>query len=74
MYTHLAAGFVNDGRLDPRFQELMERLARKNGWFVPVTTLLDLLAPADGPTIISAGQRRDLERRWLWSKIRVGRT
>jgi len=74
MYTHLAAGFVNDGVLDRRFEELMKRLASKNGWFVPVTTLLDFLAPADGPTIISGGQRRDLERRWLRSKVRVGRT
>ena len=27
----------------------MTRLAAKNGWFVPVTTLLDYLADAHGP-------------------------
>ena len=72
MYTHLASGFFRDGRLDPRFAELMKRLAAKNGWFVPVTTLLDHLAGRRGRTIITAAQRRGLERRWLRNKILTG--
>ena len=70
MYTHLARGFWSNGTLDPRFQRLIDRLARKNGWFVPVTTLLDYLRDQRGQTVISAAQRRDLERRWLLSKLR----
>lgn len=72
MYTHFASGFSVDGELNPRFRELMQRLASRNGWFVPVTTLLDHLVEKRGLTILSAAQRRALEHRWLRSKIRVG--
>ena len=72
MYTHFASGFFSDGTLSQRFKELMERLARKNGWFVPVATLLDYLSAQHGETIITAAQRRGLERRWLLSKLSVG--
>lgn len=72
MYTHFASGFWSEGRLDPRFQAVMTRLAGKNGWFVPVTTLLDYLAEQRGLTAISPAQRRRLEWRWLLSKARVG--
>ena len=41
MYTHFAFGFMRDGKLEPRFRALMERLAQKGGWFVPVSRLLD---------------------------------
>ncbi len=74
MYTHFASGFCQDGRLDPRFEELMTRLAAKNGWFVPVATLLDYLAKVRGQATLTAAQRRGLEWRWLLSKARVGFT
>jgi hypothetical protein len=72
MYTHFASGFSSDGELNPRFQDLMQRLAARNGWFVPVTTLLDYLVERRGLTILTPAQRRALERRWLRSKMRVG--
>lgn len=72
MYTHLASGFVTHGKVDARFEDLMRRLARKNGWFVPVATLLDHLAMDNGTTVITPRERRRLERSWLWSKIAVG--
>jgi hypothetical protein len=74
MYAHFAAGFSRDGQLDPRFVELMTRLSRKDGWFVPVATLLDFLAEQRGEVPISGHERRALERRWLWSKVRLGST
>jgi hypothetical protein len=69
MYSHLAAGFSDRGRLHPRFRSLMERLSRLNGWFVPVSTLLDYLRQAQGPYVISDRERRRLESRWLWEKV-----
>lgn len=72
MYTHFAAGFVSDGRLDRRFETLMTRLARKNGWFVPVVELLDHLAERNGLPALTDAERRRLELRWLLSKARVG--
>jgi hypothetical protein len=74
MYTHLACGFYQDGRLDGRFATLMERLARKNGWFVPVATLLDYLLQVRGAHLLTAAERRRLERRWLVNKLRTGPT
>ena len=69
MYTHFGHGFVEGGRLQPRFRTLMERLSRKNGWFVPVSTLLDYLRQQRQNVAISAAERQSLERRWLWEKL-----
>jgi len=72
MYAHFAYRFAQDGVLNPRFRSLMERLSRKNGWFVPVSTLLDFLASTQPSTVLSHRQRRVLEHRWLMHKIRFG--
>jgi hypothetical protein len=49
----------------------MRRLSAMNGWFVPVTTLLDFLLERNGRHVIADGERRALERRWLAHKARV---
>jgi hypothetical protein len=69
MYTHFGHGFVNDGKLDPEFRRLMVRLARKGGWFVPTSTLLDFLAEERGITVLNDQRRRSLETHWLWEKL-----
>jgi hypothetical protein len=69
IYTHLAKGFVEKGRIDNRFKTLMERLASMNGWFVPVCTLLDFIVQTRGGHVITSGERNFLERKWLWHKI-----
>ena len=74
MYTHFASGFVSDARLNERFAALMTRLARKNGWFVPASTLLDHLASRRGSTTITPAQRGALERRWLRARLLSGHT
>src|SRR4029077_15318258 len=48
MYTHLAAGFLEKGKINTRFKILMERLSKMNGWFVPVHTLLDFILQGRG--------------------------
>jgi hypothetical protein len=50
IYTHFSNGFVKGKRLNPRFRGLMERLAQKDGWFVPVSTVLDYLLKIRGDT------------------------
>lgn len=73
IYTHFAKGFYRDGSLNAEFRQCMERLSRKNGWFVPVATLLDHLRAKQGGThILAPWERRKLEYRWLLEKIRVG--
>jgi hypothetical protein len=74
MYTHFAVGFYRDGSLDSRFEQLIRRLSRMNGWFVPVRTLLDFLLEVNGRHELSPAERRRLEWCWLWHKARVGRT
>ena len=71
MYTHFACGFCDGGRLDPQFQSLMQRLAQKDGWFVPVGVLLDHLLQIQGHHEISNSQRRQLECEWLRDKIHI---
>jgi hypothetical protein len=73
VYTHFAQGFAEEGRADPRFVELMRRLASLPGWFVPASTLLDFLRTrpgwrhdADPETL------RRMQRRWLASKLSHG--
>jgi hypothetical protein len=67
MYTHFWS-FASEGRADARFERLMRRLSTKNGWFVPVTTLLDHLLQAKGRHEITSAERDRLERQWLLYK------
>ncbi len=69
MYTHFGHGYVENGALHPRFRELMTRLSRKGGWFVPVTALLDYLRERNGPVTLTNAQRRSFETKWLLEKI-----
>jgi hypothetical protein len=71
MYVHFGHGFTDTrGQLDSRFRRAMERVARKNGWFAPVKTMLDLLRGRN-PHFTDRDRRR-LERRWILDKIRFG--
>lgn len=77
MYTHFGHGYTDSANsLNPRFRELIGRLSRKGGWFVPVSTLLDHLSLQNNPTgvrrEITPAERRRLERRWLAHKVRFG--
>ena len=69
MYTHFASGFVKDGSLHPRFVALMQRLAKKNGWFVPVTTLLDHLRKSRSDHRIPPAELQSMEMGWLRHRI-----
>ena len=73
MYTHFGKGF-DDGGIDAEFRRLMERLAAKRGWFVPVSTLLDHLLQVNGHRVITRRERRRLERDWLRYKLLAGTT
>jgi len=74
MYAHFAYGFCRGDSVDAQFERLIRRLARMNGWFVPVRTLLDFLLETKGPHELSKAERRRLEWRWLLHKARVGGT
>jgi hypothetical protein len=69
MYTHFGHGYVDRGQLHPRFVELMRRLSGRNGWFVPVSVLLDYLRQHRPSLTLSDRQRATLERRWFLEKL-----
>jgi hypothetical protein len=72
MYAHFGHRFVTNGRIEPRFRDLMTRLSRMNGWFVPVGTLLDHLRSIRGVHRLTDSERRAMEWRWLAAKVRHG--
>jgi len=74
LHTYFACGFYKEGEVDRRFRDLMDRLCRKNGWFVPVSTLLDHLRESNGLPNVTGPERHALERAWVKYKMRVGRS
>jgi hypothetical protein len=73
MYTHFASGFCYRGNLDPIFKKLMRRLSMLNGWFVPVSDLLEFLLTGRSEPVIPAHELASMENHWLRYKMRVGR-
>jgi hypothetical protein len=53
---------------------LIDRLSRKNGWFVPVSMLLDYIRDRRGEHVLSSSERSWMERSWLARKILSGGT
>jgi len=74
VYTHFGYGFVEHGQLNARLEYLMRRLAKKNGCFVPTSTLLDGLRGSSPGREIVPSYLAKLERRWLLHKFRLGST
>ena len=72
MYAHFGHGFVEHGTLNGRFVDLMKRMSLRNGWFVPASVVLDYLASARSSPPLGDRDRRALERRWLWHKVKFG--
>lgn len=72
LYTHFGHGYFDSGSLDERFKRVMTRVAKKNGWFVPVRTLLEFLKTQGNGRTISREERNRMEREWLWTKFRHG--
>ena len=74
MYTHFADGFCQNGKLSEQFKIQMKRLSKKDGWFVPLSTLLEFLKKENKTQIINNSQRRMLEWKWLFDKLILGST
>ena len=74
MYTHFADGFCQNGKLSEQFKTQMKRLSKKNGWFVPLSTLLEFLKKENKTQVINARQRTILEWKWLFDKLILGST
>ncbi len=72
LYTHFGHEYVKNGRLNDEFRSRIERLSKRNGWFVPASTLLDFLLERRPHPELTSARRNELERRWLAHKLRFG--
>lgn len=72
VYTHLAAGFAADGRVHGEVRRRLERLARRGGWFAPVSEVLEHLRGGQTPAERTVDEETlgRLERRWLLDRSR----
>jgi hypothetical protein len=72
MYTHFGSpGFYENGHLNSEFKKLMTRLSQRNGWFAPVSDVLDYIQVQKGEHEITSLEHSELEVRWLKDKIFV---
>jgi len=70
VYTHLAYGFFDHGRVQPEFERLLRRLAAKKGWFVPASEMLDHLALERRSATIPEAEIDAMEGRWFKDRLR----
>lgn len=70
VYTHFGKGFVENSEVIPPVRSCLEDVARRNGWFVPVSQLLDFLEeqPSHAKEIRKSDRAR-LETRWLVDQL-----
>lgn len=72
VYTHFGLDFVRDGTLDPAFRDAITALARRDGWFAPVSEVLDHLLAEGGPhRPLTDRERRTMELRWILDQARA---
>jgi hypothetical protein len=67
--THLGKGFVQNGQVDPRVEEVLRYVADLDGWFVPVSTLLDHLVDAHGENLMRGPARWRLESAHIVDRV-----
>jgi len=68
MYVHFACGFTKRGIVDFRTEQLLRKLAARDGWFVSVSTLLDFLRSERKAMIIPPAELASMEHRWAFDK------
>jgi hypothetical protein len=70
-YVHFGTGFFRNGKFDDHFQRIVNYVAKKNGWFAPVSEILDFLRNGHEPEqrSISDSHLRQLELKWMFDKL-----
>ena len=63
--THFGKGYIQNGQLCNKTKLLLKRISEKNGWFVPVSTVLDFLKSINENNPIKDGELKKIEYRWL---------
>ena len=70
MYTHYAFGFVApDGSLNPEFRKVMDYISTQDGWFAPLSKILDYVNERRGDVYLTPRKHRQYSRRWMFEKM-----
>ena len=70
VYTHFASGFLHEnGVVNDLFVQRMEDLAQRDGWFAPVSQILDRLNAEGQPRRVTKEYEKRLQRRWLADRL-----
>lgn len=70
VYAHVADGFTQGHWVNPGVLSVLEDLASRNGWYLPVETLLDHIERERGRHVITTAEHRRLEWRWAAYQMR----
>jgi hypothetical protein len=62
--THLGKRYTRDGRVNPRTEALLRRLAARPGWFPTVSELLDWLRTSGTDATLPRAEWRRMQVRW----------
>lgn len=69
--THFGKGFLGSGLLNPETRILLKQMSQRNGWFVPVSTVLDFLrSNQQSDSVINELDLFKLEIKWFLGLIR----
>jgi len=68
-YTHFGYDFVKNGKVNDVTKKLLIELSKRNGWFVPVSTLLDYLREQRVVKECTLFERLRMEFTWVFQNI-----
>lgn len=68
--TQLGRGFLRGGEVDPVFRRRLEAIAARDGWFVPVGTLLDWLRLRRDDDSLPVDEWDRMQWRWARDLVR----
>ncbi len=73
--THFGKGFIKNGEVNALTQHLLKKMSQRNGWFAPVSDVLDFMAKDKRDDVIGGTQLLSLELKWLIHALsRKGKT
>ena len=67
--THFASGFVVNGKVNAETERLLSGLAKRPGWFAPVSNVLDFLVANGAGRELPWLERQRMQLGWLWSRV-----
>lgn len=69
--THFGKGYAPGGKLDNRVRRILDQLAARNGWYVPVSELLDWMAKKhQGIRALPSAEWRRMQWHWAAQSLR----